>query len=731
MFELLSRLNRAQQSRGFQWAASAVVLAAMVIGFGWLLLRTPPAPLLEPGVAEAAQAQPETSPKPLVGNKAIGADNADKAAAGEDAQAKQGELGVSEDERSTLAIVNDVVSARADSTALGVGIALGGALALAVIWLGLGILYLALSVVAVGALRLGPVLHVPAGYVAVAVGVMLLTAVFAALMQLARLLTSYSLWMLLFGVVSLLLGVAAGITTAQYAPASVAGPVSVLVGMAVFAAAFVPLLKFSMTMQPGAVAAIARNTLAEAVRLKLSVVFLVLLVIGLAALPQLLDPKEFLRYRVQSFLQYGMGGSFWLIGLLVLLFAVASVAFDQRDKTIWQTMTKPVSAAQYVLGKWLGVAMLAAVLMTVCGSGVYLFTEYLRNQTASNEIKPYVAEEGRLISEDRLILETQVLSARDTVQIEPWEIDEAKFRESVSARVNSILEESQVPGETEVQRDFRRSVITSRITSDLRKTLSQAQRVIGPGESSVYRFSGLAAAKQTSRPLVLRYKINSGGNMPDVLYRITFQFKGALAEVREVPLAQTLTIPLLPSVVDDEGNVEVQVTNGDVFRGSANPESLSFPPDGLEITYAAGSFRTNFLRVVGVLWVKLAFLAMVGVVAGTFLSFPVACLVSLTIFFSAEGASFTRSALDNYSTEDQQGKPLIFRTIISKVAEAVSGVFQVYSDLKPTAHLVEGLRLGWGDAAMGVASVALATMVLYVIGVIVMKRRELAIYSGQ
>lgn len=734
MLDWISRVNRLQQSHGFKLGASALVLVLMLTGFGWLFLKAP-AP---------DQVAPAPGPSSVIANGAIGAANPATPANATDAQTPDApansdpnagpSAGPNESERSTEAIIRDVIAARADSTALGVGFALGAALALAVIWLGAGLLYFGLVLLAILAIKVGPALHVGHGYIAVAVGVLILTSVFVALMQLAKLLTSYSLWMLLFGVVALGVGVLAGVGASAALPGSAAGPGSVLVGVVAFAAAFVPLLRFTMSMQPGAVAAIARNTLAEAVRLRLSVVFLVLLLLGLAALPQLLDSAEFLRYRVQSFLQYGIGGTFWLIGLLVLLFSVATVAFDQRDKTIWQTMTKPVSPAQYVLGKWLGVSLLAAVLLSVCGSGVYLFTEYLRNQPAANEVQAYVAQEGRRISEDRMILETQVLSARETVQIEPWVVDEKLFAESLSARVEAILQETQVPGETLSARDLRRAEITRRIEVDLRKSIGLSQRVIGPGSSRIYRFTGLGAARSSNRPLVMRYKINSGGNMPDVLYRLTFQFAGAGVEVREVPLAQMLTLPLLPNIVDQDGNVTVQITNGDLRDPNLSQDqraSLNFPADGLEITYASGSFRMNFLRVVVILWVKLAFLAMVGVVAGTFLSFPVACLVSLTVFFSAEGASFTRSALDNYATEDREGKTLIFNTIISKIAEVVSGLFQVYSDLKPTTKLVEGLKLSWQDGATGVVVLALSTVLLYVVGVLVMKKRELAMYSGQ
>ena len=113
----------------------------------------------------------------------------------------------------------------------------------------------------------------------------------------------------------------------------------------------------------------------------------------------MLEVDSPLRYRVQSFLQYGTGGSFWIIAILTLVFSVSTVAFEQRDKTIWQTMTKPVASWQYVLGKWLGVVGLNAVLLTVCASAVFLFTEYLRQQPARGEQSAFVTSTGALTLE--------------------------------------------------------------------------------------------------------------------------------------------------------------------------------------------------------------------------------------------------------------------------------------------------------------------------------------------
>ena len=77
--------------------------------------------------------------------------------------------------------------------------------------------------------------------------------------------------------------------------------------------------------------AIARNVLVESVRLKISLVFIVLLVFFLAGLPFFLDPAQPLRYRVQMFLTYGTGGAFWTLALLTVL--LAGCAGQQQVET--------------------------------------------------------------------------------------------------------------------------------------------------------------------------------------------------------------------------------------------------------------------------------------------------------------------------------------------------------------------------------------------------------------
>ena len=65
-----------------------------------------------------------------------------------------------------------------------------------------------------------------------------------------------------------------------------------------------------------------------------------------------------------------------------------------------------------------------------------------------------------------------------------------------------------------------------------------------------------------------------------------------------------------------------------------------FPKDGLEVLFKADSFTMNFIRSVLLIFSRLVFLACLGILTSTFLSFPVAILVCLVIFVTANFSGF-------------------------------------------------------------------------------------------
>jgi ABC-type transport system involved in multi-copper enzyme maturation permease subunit len=563
----------------------------------------------------------------------------------------------------TVKIVQEIRKAQHDATGVGFGAAILLALALAVIWLGLGLTYLGLGIV-VG-LVVFPLWKL--GYpdqARLTAGVLGLTGAFLILMQAAK-------------------GLLAG-----------ANPIF----------------------------AIARNMLIESVRMKVSLIFIAALILGMAALPGVLEDSSPLRYRVQSFLQYGTGGGFWIIAILTLLFACASMAYEQREKVIWQTMTKPVAPWQYILGKWLGLVVLSGILLAVCSSSVFLFTEYLRGKTAIGESAPFVPSDDRIIAEDRKILESQVLASRVQIYPEPPEFDRERFRQNVQALI-----EQELIRDPNLRKDPNWE---NKVELDLYKSSLERYRSVAPGESQTYVFRGLAEAKTNGLPIIFRYQIDSGSNRPDIIYKVGFAVGGA-PTVEEVALGVIQSMDLLPAAVGDDGMVVIDLINGDPYAGVPNPVSISFSAKGLELSFSAGSYRWNYLRVMCVLWIKLGFLAMVAVWAGTFLSFPVACLVSFGTFFAAEGATYLSKSLEYFSTTDETGNISYIATVIHAISSVVANMFKIYSDMQPTQKLVEGLRLAWSDVAIGSSVLIAATVVLYGLAVFTLRRRELAVYSGQ
>lgn len=667
----LAAANRVQRARPFKIIASVLILLAAVAVFTtYVVLQTAPV-----GLDETARASEQLTPSP-------------------DEELAPDQVRARETVRSALQAseraVDMVLQQQSDWQSVGFGVLVVTALALTVVWLGLGLTYLGL---------LG----------------------FAALV---------------------------GFPLALYEPTAGAG--HLLLGITALTASFTALLQLVRMLlgHAGPVCSIARVVLDEAVRMKISLVFIVVLLVGLAALPNALDADQPLRYRVQSFMSFSTGLSFWTIAVLTLLFAAATVAFEQRDKTIWQTITKPVSAWKYILGKWLGVCALNAILLAVCASGIFLFVEYLRGQPALGEreaFTSYAGGEGDL-TEDRWVLETQVLSSRVTVVNEvPFTKNSPEFRAGVEQFIQARQDLDDQFGTTPGER--------AKIADDLYKDAITRYRSIEPGNREQYVFKGLGKARDSDELLLFRHRIDAGSNRPDEFYDVTFLFSDGSRLIQRMGLGFFHSSTVYPTAVyrvtdedlarvrDDpemerelrsiDGAVVLEVVNANIATGEVNPDTITFPPGGLEFSYRVGSYRLNFVRAMVVLWCKLAFLSILAIWAATFLSFPVACLVSFGALLAAEGSGFLRTSVETFATTDDKGNVQAFNLVASVVTRLVSGAFSLYGDLKPTKRLVQGELIPLGSVIVGGVFIAIASGAFYLLAVITMRRRELAIYSGR
>ena len=148
--------------------------------------------------------------------------------------------------------------------------------------------------------------------------------------------------------------------------------------------------------------------------------------------------------------------------------------------------------------------------------------------------------------------------------------------------------------------------------------------------------------------------------------------------------------------------------------------------------WQASSFEANFFRAMIINWVKLGFLAMLGVVAATFLSFPVAMLLAFTVFIGGSMTPFISTSLAQFRPDEDAIMLIkLIQMAIAAVARAAEWLLSPFGEASPNRLVVEGRLVSLGGVLRDFAVIGVfwcGTVLL--IGWAVLRRRELATYSG-
>src|SRR5204863_30681 len=114
-------------------------------------------------------------------------------------------------------------------------------------------------------------------------------------------------------------------------------------------------------------------------------------------------------------------------------------------------------------------------------------------------------------------------------------------------------------------------------------------------------------------------------------------------------MSHSMTIPA--SLILPDGTLRLRMFN--FFTPTPDQRgfgALNFEEKDFELFYKVGDFEGNYCRAIIMNWLKLAFLASLGICCATFLSFPVACLASFTVFAAGMIGPFLAQALEYYGS---------------------------------------------------------------------------------
>lgn len=418
----------------------------------------------------------------------------------------------------------------------------------------------------------------------------------------------------------------------------------------------------------GQVGAVARHVVEEALRAKAAVVPMALLVLLLPIMPLVLDPGQPLRYRIQTCLSYTLTITSVLLSLMTVLLATSTLSGEIFGRQIYTVIVKPIDRGRYLFGRWLGLMWLNGVLLML----VAVLISVLVNALAA---LPGVDRK------DELAIAEEVLVARVAARPDA----NPRATAEVERRLEKVRESNP-----ELIDQYGEATVRTNLTEEVAKRWYS----LGYRRSRTYVFRGLHDARD-SRTVALRLKAFANQSPPSGNLRVLLQ----IGKLRAVPLPlaidqfQTymLSREQIDQALEDDGTLRVTIVNVD--RSSDFGTTITFGAvDGLEILYAVDDFTPNLIRTLLIVWIKLGFLAAIGLATASYMTFPVACLVCLVALFIINTSGFLLDASRYYALAN---KEVQVAKGVSYFVGNLAHLASKYSSFTPADQLVDGRLVPW------------------------------------
>jgi len=450
------------------------------------------------------------------------------------------------------------------------------------------------------------------------------------------------------------------------------------------------------------VLAVAANTVKQILRMKIAVVFVLLLLVLLPAMAYSATGDGTVKGRLQTFISYGMSLVGLLLALLTLFGVTYSVTSDLVHRQVDMILTKPIRRHEFLLGKFLGVLFVDAALLVGLSAIVFGVTVYGPRFMGATE-------------RDRVQLANEFFTARKGLR--PKEVDVSQEAEQEYQKLVKNRELDQyfegVP----------KRIVMARLIQQKRLE----KRAAAAGRDLVWEFDGVHLADPNGS-LFVRFKVDVSVNPQDLQVYSKWMI-GDLRPLRsggqpQTPIYRAERKDQIRTAREFEVSGQVVARDGYLavgfFNDPANNTVVIFPiEDGFEVLYKAGAFEANFLRAVALIFVKLVFMAALGIFAGSFLSFPVAVLLCLVVFLTGTVSGFV---LESFGYLGSQ-----LSVVYEYSLKLLVQVLPQFDQISPTGFLVAGRLIPWSMVAWtGVAIVGLKAILLLGVGLWVFRSREIA-----
>ncbi|MEW6253176.1 MAG: ABC transporter permease subunit [Planctomycetota bacterium] len=461
------------------------------------------------------------------------------------------------------------------------------------------------------------------------------------------------------------------------------------------------------------VAAIARLTFAEGVRMRIVLGCLLILVFLVVRMPFTLRGDETLTGRLQNFLAYGLGALSLLLSVATIFFSCATLTTEIRERSLHLVLAKPVSRFEILLGKWLGINLLNVVIVAVCGVAIYGFARYIKARPEQ-------------FSRDSRQLRDVVWTARAAATpVQPTtESGENELQAAARQKVRQLLDTAAIPKSEE------RAKYNELLVAELAQW-----RTIPPGYVNEYEFRNLRKPERDDTVMQVRYKARATPLSPDEMVLLGWQFLDPATGRELTPIVRTIErssyvhhflVQAAPIIRNGAARVRI-------FNLNAPQLGISVYFDGddsLQLLYRVGGFEPNYINARAMILLKLALLSAIGLFFSAFVSFPVACLCTGAFFLICAASPFILDAIGAHTqmmTPDVDPYGRFGPAVRKLLVPFLESVFPDFSSYSGTQQIVNGEYIAWGRIGRTILRTLLYGGVLLLVpGWYIFERREIA-----
>lgn len=451
-----------------------------------------------------------------------------------------------------------------------------------------------------------------------------------------------------------------------------------------------------------ALIAIALLTLKAAVRFRLLIVLGILLLLTVIGLPLIIKDDGTAQGFTQILLTYTLSFITGLLGLATMWIACGTLARDIEEYQIQMITVKPVARWQIWLGKWIGIMILNGVLLSLAATAVF-FLMQKRSQS--------------LPEAQKVILKDEIFVARGSAKEVPEDMEPI-----IAQMMADRLEES--PEIANMDRKFVREQIEQQVLA--------MQQVVQPGYRRRWQMYVGSPEDLKDLPMYLRIKFFTASAYDTNTYLAYWDIgppEGAqrLRIENSISPEAPIQFEIPPNMIDSDGVLTIDFENW-------NEKALLFPiGEGVEVLYKTGTFAPNFARGMIMIYCWLGFLCALGLMAASFLSFPIAAFFTLAMLF----IGFSTGTLNQIiyeggisgvdSNTGQTAQPALIDRFAVTAAQGLLSTINLVREFSPINNLSTGRMISWGQVGRGVFQIVFVMGgAMGLLGVIILSRRELA-----